>query len=182
MSFPSPAKKIGSLRQERLISMKKNKLRLREVKEEDGLLLWDWVNDGEVRRASRSSGFIPREEHLAWFRKKLQDPACSFFIAMDTEDRPVGQVRLDLNPRGEVEINVSIHFQDRGLGYGSRLIAMAVQRVFRKNSVAMVHAYIKSENKISRQAFEGAHFKLLEIKKENGIKLAHYYRVKNDKH
>ena len=66
-----------------LASMKCLPLRLKPVEEQDSKLLWKWVNDFAVRKSSFQSELIPWEEHARWLSKKLDDPQCFQFIALD---------------------------------------------------------------------------------------------------
>lgn len=131
-------------------------LRLRRVHKDDCRLLWEWANEPAVREASFSSEPIPWKEHVKWFRTKLKDPFCLFFIALD-EGEPIGQVRYDIDDK-EAVISVSLAKEVRGKGYGSQLIRLASERVLDGSVVNAIHAYIKQENEASINAFVKAGF------------------------
>lgn len=153
-------------------------LRLRQVREEDCRLLWEWANDPEVRASAFSSDPIPWEEHVQWFMHKLHESSCLLLVALDEQDIPVGQVRLDVKDDGKAEIDVSIDRGKRGLGYGSLLIDMAVEEAFRVTPIQAVHAFIKPHNEGSIRAFEKAKFKRLGTETMRGNAATHYVRGK----
>jgi RimJ/RimL family protein N-acetyltransferase len=155
-------------------------VRLRRVREDDCRLLWEWANDKEVRASAFSSNPIPWEEHVRWFMRKLQDPNCFIFVALDNEDTPLGQVRFDIVRDGEAEIDVSIDKDRRRLGYGALLLSKAVNEVFRLTSISIVHAFIKPNNEASMRAFERAGFKRLSIENVRGNVAVHYIRTRSD--
>lgn len=164
-----------------LMCLRDKELRLRHVREEDCKMLWEWVNDPEVRGAAFSSdAAIPWEDHVQWFMRKLHDANCFLFIALDNQDTPVGQVRFDVKNDDETEIGVSIDRSRREAGYGSLLINMAVEEIFRVTPVRAVHAFIKPYNEGSIRAFEKAKFKRLGMETVRGNTATHYVRVKSN--
>jgi RimJ/RimL family protein N-acetyltransferase len=163
-----------------LMHIRGDKLRLRYARESDCKLLWEWANDRETRKLSFSPDPIPWEEHVQWFTRKLLEPSCLFFIAVDREDTPVGQVRFDIDRDGKAEISVSVDRDKRGLGYGALLISKAVKEVFHLTCIRSVHAFIKPNNEASIRAFERSGFKRLNIENVRGNVAVHYIRVRGD--
>jgi UDP-2,4-diacetamido-2,4,6-trideoxy-beta-L-altropyranose hydrolase len=137
-------------------------LRLRSAAAGDARLLFEWANDPEVRAASFSSAPIPWETHSAWFEKKLGSVGSYMLIAeaMGADGRgiPCGQIRFDVRPDGEWEVDVSVAKIIRGHGLASRLIALGVQRLRQIHRDASVHAFIKPANTASVKVFERAGF------------------------
>jgi len=163
-----------------LMYLRDEKLRLRRVREDDCGLLWEWANDKEVRASAFSSDPIPWEEHVRWFMRKLQDPNCFIFVALDNEDTPLGQVRFDIVRDGEAEIDVSIDRRKRRLGYGAPLISKAVKEVFGVTPIRTVHAFIKPNNEASMRAFERAGFKRLGVENVRENIALHYILRQSD--
>jgi len=163
-----------------LMCLRGEKLRLRPARQDDCKLLWEWANEREVRASAFSSDPIPWEEHVRWFMRKLHDPRCFLFIAVDNEDTPLGQVRFDIVRDGEAEIDVSIDRDKRGLGYGALLLSKAVKEVIRVTHIRAVHAFIKPNNEASMRAFERAGFKRLSIENVRGNVAVHYIRTRSD--
>lgn len=165
-----------------VLRMRGMRLRLRPVVADDCRLLWDWANDPEVRAASFSSPAIPWDDHVAWFAGKLQDPHCFHFIAQESEHTCIGQVRFETRATGEADIHVSIARHRRRSGYGSLLIALAVDELFRVTPIRAVHAFIKPENTGSIKAFEHAEFCCTGVETIHGCTALHYLRVYDDHH
>jgi len=155
-------------------------LRLRQVREEDLELLWEWANDREVRTAAFSPEPIPWEEHVQWFRRKLREPTCFLFIALDDQNTPIGQVRFEIDEGEDANIDVSIDRSKRRSGHGALLISKAVEEVFRVAPVETVHAFIKPHNEGSIRAFEKAGFRKLGIENVKRNAAMHYVRSRND--
>jgi spore coat polysaccharide biosynthesis predicted glycosyltransferase SpsG/RimJ/RimL family protein N-acetyltransferase len=132
-------------------------LRLRRVHPDDCRLIWERANEPTTRAASFSAGPIPWEQHRIWFAAKLNDPCCYFFVALDSEEQPVGQVRLDVNG-AEAVISLSLAGCIQGLGYGPQVIRLGVQELFKSRPVERVNAFIRTENTRSRLAFLKAGF------------------------
>lgn len=136
-----------------VMAMRGDPLRLRTVETEDCRLLWEWANDPDVRAVSFSSATIPWPDHLRWFHAKLQDAHRLFFVATDTDDIPVGQVRYDLED-GHAVISISLDRRQRSKGYGSALLRLAAHALFATTTHSTIHAYVKPENQASVRAFE----------------------------
>jgi len=152
--------------------MKNETLKLRPVKKNDCRLLWEWANDPEVRKSAYDSAHIPWETHLQWFEEKLDDSRCFQYIASDSNDIPVGQVRFDVKGP-EAEIDVSIQKKMRGLNYGSLLIRTGLEKLVRSVKIKAVNAFVKIENKASIHAFLKSGFEDLGEKTIKGCPSRH---------
>jgi RimJ/RimL family protein N-acetyltransferase len=132
-------------------------LHLRPVRAEDCRLIWEWANEPATRAASFTTEPIPWEQHRAWFAAKLDDPHCLFFIALDAEGQPIGQVRLDVDGT-EAVISVGLAGRYQGLGSGPKVIRQAVRALFASRPAERVVAFIRAENTASYRAFVKAGF------------------------
>lgn len=131
---------------------------MRNVKRNDCRLLWKWVNDPAVRKASYKSDFIPLEEHMEWFKKHLKDSNSYHFIASDMNGEPLGQVRFDLKNTG-LEVAISIAPEKRGMGYAPLIIRKGLMELKKKlPDFKTVTAFIKLDNTASLRSFEKARF------------------------
>lgn len=130
-------------------------------------MLWEWANDPQVRTASFSMDSIPWERHLEWFRSKMDDPRCIFWIPMIGEGIPVGQVRFDIRDV-EAEISVSIDHEFRGRGYGCMVILRSSEELFGMTKVALIHAYVKPGNLLSIRAFKKAGYQYIGLERISG--------------
>ena len=130
---------------------------LRRAKQDDCRMLWQWANDIEVRRQSFSTEAIEWEEHVSWFRRKMNDADCLIYVAVDSQDRPVGAVRFAI-AEGKATISASLDPMFRGMGLGRDLIAQGCRLFFQERPVSEIHALVKPENDVSLRAFESAGF------------------------
>ena len=140
----------------------------------DSELLWQWVNDPEVREASFSKEPIAWQEHQAWFARKLKDPNTLMLIGENDEGRPIGQFRLEWQSAADGTIDVSIAPGLRRAGYGHQLIEQSVRRVFAMTATERVHAFIRQENHASIRSFERAGFSRVAEKQVHGSAAFHY--------
>lgn len=147
-------------------------LALRRASESDCALLWEWVNDPDVRASAFRSEVIPYEKHRQWFSAKLGDSLCFQFIALDIHNTPIGQVRFDVK-NGEAEVDVSIARNQRGKGYSSSLIRKSVQELQRMTTTHTVHAFVKPENETSLNAFQRTGFTRLSLEMVKGHHAIH---------
>jgi UDP-2,4-diacetamido-2,4,6-trideoxy-beta-L-altropyranose hydrolase len=162
-----------------LMHMRGERLRLRRIQETDCKLLWEWANDPEVRLFAFSSEPIPWDTHVGWLTERLQKPDAFFFIALDDQDVPVGQVRFDIN-ESKAQIDVSIDKGKRGFGYSPILIERGVEELFRRTPVKEIHAFVKLTNQSSIRAFEKAKFERVGIKLVENNETLHYVVKKYD--
>jgi UDP-2,4-diacetamido-2,4,6-trideoxy-beta-L-altropyranose hydrolase len=135
--------------------LKNDALWLRTVQAEDCRLLWEWANDPYVRAVSFASDAIAWESHQAWFRARLKDPHCVFYLALDHEDTPQAQVRYDCEG-DQAMVSISVDQRGRGKGHGTIALRQSSHRLFVSTPVTTIHAYIKTSNVASIRAFEKA--------------------------
>jgi len=152
-------------------------LRLRSAVESDCKLLWDWVNDADVRAASFSSDPVAWETHKTWFANKINSSDSDIFIAGDEDGKAVGLFRVDWISSHEGEIAITVSREHRGSGYGAALIALGSARALASRPEGSLHAFMKVENLPSRLAFERAGFLSLGEETVKGHRVLHYIRV-----
>jgi RimJ/RimL family protein N-acetyltransferase len=133
-------------------------MKLRNAKIDDAKLLYEWVNDPEVRSMSFSTKPIEWESHKAWFEQKINDKKVKIFIAMKNDNEPVGQIRFEIidNSYAEVGIHVKNCYRNRGIGW--KIIEMGTNHFFDISSVTSIYATIKITNERSKYAFLKAGF------------------------
>ena len=141
-----------------LMRMRGQGIRLRRVREEDGRLIWEWANDPSVRAVSFSSQPIYWEQHLKWFQSKLNDPDCIFYVVLNEQDVPIGQVRYDVNG-SEAVVSISLGSSFRGKGYGDQMIELSSRKLFKVLGAQSIHSYVKMGNESSVKMFLEAGFK-----------------------
>ena len=148
-------------------------LRLRRVEEKDCRLLWEWANDPDVRAVSFSTEPIPWEQHVTWFKSKLADPNAVLYLASDSENVPVGQVRYQINT-AEAVVSIDLAAGFRGKGLGGMALAMATEALFDTTKVAVVHAYVKPDNEPSMKLFHNAKFTRRGVASVQGRPAVHF--------
>lgn len=133
-------------------------LKIRSATDEDCRLLWEWVNDPEVRALAFESNPITWEAHIAWFRRKRFGENSYMYVVMDQDDCPIGQVRFDVQADGRAETDISIAREQCGRGYGVEALRIACAHLFRTAPVRWIVAHMKPDNAASIRAFEKAGF------------------------
>jgi len=158
---------------ERIINaMYCKRLFLRKASMEDCELLFQWVNDPDARRSAFRSDPIEFNEHSRWYGKKLNDTNFIQYIAIDQDEKAVGQVRFDIK-NGEAEVDVSVAPKYRGRGYGTCIIKKGVNNVLKSIKITTFHAKIKSYNQASIKSFQQANFAIHGSLIINGHKAIH---------
>lgn len=131
-------------------------LKIRPALPEDCERVWKWANDPSVRAVSFLRESITWEDHIRWFQERMNRPY--FYIAIDHNDLPIGQVRFD-QKETETVISVIVDRDFRNRGYGDALIRMGCEEMFLQSNARAIHAYVKLDNKASKRAFIRAGFK-----------------------
>ena len=140
----------------------KNNFSLRMAKADDALAIFNLSNDGIVRNNSFNSEKIEWGSHLKWFKEKLDDKNCVFFV-FNSSNRFNGQIRFDIDPnKKEALASISLIKTMRGLGLSSFILNKSIDKLLRiHKDVKSIKAYIKKENTPSIKAFKNAGFKFL---------------------
>lgn len=133
-------------------------IRLRPARAGDCEMLWHWANEPETRAASFSTNEIPWQDHVGWFTKKIADPKTFFWIGLDSEDVPVGYLRIEERD-GRHILSVGVDTGKRGKGYAKELVRQGAQRFFSRCPGATIDAYVKPENEASAKLFRSAGFR-----------------------
>ncbi|MEH2258806.1 UDP-2,4-diacetamido-2,4,6-trideoxy-beta-L-altropyranose hydrolase [Nostoc sp.] len=132
-------------------------LKLRCACREDCRLLWEWSNDPEVRAVSFCTKSIPWKDHIQWFQSRLYSQNSIFYIGVDINDVPIGQIRYDIEGDKAI-ISISIDKKFRYQGYSQNLINLGCKQIFFDYKIKRIYAYIKPDNKVSIKAFDKAGF------------------------
>lgn len=129
------------------------KLFLRYAHQDDGMFLFELVNDRECRANAFDSHEITIEEHLLWLDNTLHSGTKKQYILMDGT-LAVGQGRLEMNGNA-CRISYSIIPERRGYGYGKRLILL-LGNAFLKDFPNCNYCYgeVKKKNVASQKIFE----------------------------
>jgi RimJ/RimL family protein N-acetyltransferase len=148
---------------------------IREDTINDAKILFDWANDLETRDNSFNSEIIDWNNHIRWFKNKLNDPASIIYI-LHTNEKPVGVVRFEVNETTIIGVTVTPNC--RGMGLGTEILKTACN-TFWKNNTDSILAYIKKGNIASLRVFEKAGFIFLREDNVNNIKCLILKATKN---
>ncbi len=130
---------------------------LRPAAPEDVDLLFRWTNDPTVRANAFSTDPIPYENHVAWFRGRLENPDCWIYIGMKQE-KPVGVIRVERiqdAPQAGL-ISYSVDRDARGQGIGTELLQQICRQDLEMDGIRVLAGQVKLENVPSQRAFEKA--------------------------
>ena len=133
-------------------------LTIRHATEADSRLYWEWANDPIVRTSSFTPAPIPWEDHVAWFEARLGSPSSVMYIVSNELKQPVGQVRFDTRPDGDLEIGISLAAPFRGRRLSRQVLGEACRAIRRDRARARIWAHVRPENQASLAAFLAAGF------------------------
>lgn len=132
--------------------MNSDMLYLRRANRSDMDLLFEWVNDEEVRWNAFNSHIITYEEHTTWFNRIMNDPNQAQYILMLSE-KPVGQIRLTIEDSA-AEIDYSISNVARGCGFGGAIIGLVKEQVKKDYPlIRKLTGVVKTSNAASYRCF-----------------------------
>jgi RimJ/RimL family protein N-acetyltransferase len=159
------------------------RLRVRPAVAGDADLLLDWVNDPEARAASLTPGLIERAGHVRWLEGILTSNRAGLWIGMAGDasaERPVGQVRVVVDERGDGEVSVSVAAEARGRGLGLPLLEAGIAAADAALPVATFVAHVRPENAASRRLFLRAGFTSTRTIVRHGIEVLEFRRAATD--
>lgn len=122
---------------------------LRDATKDDALLLFDWVNDKDVRLNSIDQDNVIWENHLIWFEKKINSKDTFIYILTDGKIN-YGQIRID-NHNDWWTIDYSIDVNNRGKGFGSLIVNLLIEKCknynfkafVKKSNLSSIHVFVK---------------------------------------
>src|SRR6185436_6613216 len=117
----------------------KDNLHFRFANESDVDLYFKWANDSLVRENSFNQKLISYEDHVKWFKSKLASNDCLFYLFLNEENVPVGQVRIDKND--EIVVGITVDEKFRGKSLGVEMLKMACSDFLSKKPDSTIVAY-----------------------------------------
>lgn len=132
-------------------------LRVRPADAGDADLLLAWANDPATRAVSLHTAPIGRDEHVRWLAGVLADARSGVWIGLHG-DRPVGQVRVQLDDHGNGEVSISVAAEERGRGLAGPLLDAGLAAAAAALPVTTFVAHVRPDNEPSRRLFAGAGF------------------------
>ncbi|MGB0383332.1 MAG: UDP-2,4-diacetamido-2,4,6-trideoxy-beta-L-altropyranose hydrolase [Ardenticatenaceae bacterium] len=131
--------------------------RIRAAGFQDAELLWQWANDPIVRANSFHPEAIPLDEHIEWYKRKVESPETRIFI-LELNRVPVAQIRYDRVDAETAKIGFSVLYEYRGKGLGTRLLVMTSTLACQELNVKRLKGVVFTSNKASARAFTKAGF------------------------
>lgn len=123
------------------------------VQPDDIHLLFEWVNDPEVRHNSFCQHEILYKEHEEWFTNMLASDHCDIYIFL-VDEKPAGQFRFTFE-ENEVYFGYCLSKEYRGKGLGTKMVEIALQQVRKSNHpVTKMIARVKYNNVASNKIFQ----------------------------
>lgn len=139
-----------------IIHSKLNSLSIRRMNMADKDLIFEWANDPVTRHNSFNISSITEKEHHNWFVRKLDDPDASYFIAL-WQGQEAGFIRFD-REEDYTLIGINIAPTHRRKKLSSPILKMACRYYALDADSSLILAYIRSDNVVSKRAFEKAGF------------------------
>jgi UDP-2,4-diacetamido-2,4,6-trideoxy-beta-L-altropyranose hydrolase len=133
-------------------------LLMRPVSADDSDLVLQWANDPGTRQYAFSMAAIGRDEHAAWFAKRLANPEVVFLIAQTEHGVALGQVRFERQEDGTWDLSYLVAPAFRGRGVGGRLLRSAIEVLTQLHPSAVVVGLVKRENEASMRIFQALGF------------------------
>ncbi|WP_052207592.1 bifunctional UDP-2,4-diacetamido-2,4,6-trideoxy-beta-L-altropyranose hydrolase/GNAT family N-acetyltransferase [Sinomonas humi] len=121
----------------------------------DAAQLFHWRNDPSVRAASRSTGELQWDGHVAWLERALQRPDVVLLLA-EAEGLAAGTVRFDAHGDRDWEVSITLAPPARGRGIARTILNKAEERFRRDHPEATLHAVMRTSNEPSYRLFVGA--------------------------
>ncbi len=129
---------------------------LRLANKDDVYKLYEWQSHKSTRQYSRNTETPTWNKHVLWFKSKIEDAKCIFYIII-CNSKPTGYVRLDQleSKKLEYEISIAISPTMRGCGLGKEAINLL--KYIHRNECLV--ATVLEGNEKSHKLFQEAKFK-----------------------
>jgi RimJ/RimL family protein N-acetyltransferase len=140
-----------------LKKIQKQNLVLRKTHIKDAELLFNWVNEKDVRENSFETSIIEWKDHMKWLEKKLKTKNVFMLIA-EINNIPVGQIRFEKYNSSYI-IDYSINENHRGQGIGGKILKEGIKFIQLTVDLPIIFsAKVKSKNIASKIIFEKLQF------------------------
>ncbi len=146
-------------------------IKLRKAVIEDSKMILDWRNESTTIPWMGSAQALSFDEHNNWFRKVISDPNCIFFI-IESNFKPVGQIRFHLDSSNNNSARVSINITQKMHGKGIASIAFSKGNIFVKEIgfASKIFAHVRQDNIGSIKAMENAGYEKTGNIEKHGVK------------
>jgi UDP-2,4-diacetamido-2,4,6-trideoxy-beta-L-altropyranose hydrolase len=130
-----------------------NKIKLKRASEQELDITYSWAADPKVRAHSFSKHQITKEEHSAWFLRKISDKNCEYLVFFKNE-RAIGSVRFDIE-KEKARISYLLDPAFHGQGLGTIILQKALEYLYFSSpqKPELVYGEVFQENHSSLQTF-----------------------------
>jgi RimJ/RimL family protein N-acetyltransferase len=140
----------------------------------DARYVWTVNNDPSVRAQSLRTDDIPWDDHVGWYRGKLESPDCGFLIGLE-RDKPVGVARFDVS-EGEATVSIAVSPEHQSRGVGKRLVEIVTRLALARPDVGLAVAYTRRTNLASQRVFLGNGYRCAGSPEMSGIEMFRFVR------
>jgi RimJ/RimL family protein N-acetyltransferase len=119
----------------------------------DAAILLTWRNNPITRKFSINSEPIPDNQHLEWFKARLERTHFEPFFLYEVEFKAIGMIRFDFASGTANKFD--------GNGFGRKILNLACATLFDLNPDYTIVASVHKQNFVSQKLFAGAGFELL---------------------
>ena len=135
---------------------------LREVRESDIPIIFEWLNDYQLRISSAPYRPVSWPEHVKWVTARLQNGSETFFVIV-LEERPIGVVNLSSldshNRSAEFSIRIG-DSSDQGKGYGTQAVQLLIDFCWRDLNLHRLSLTVFSDNSRAISSYKKTGFEL----------------------
>ena len=128
-------------------------MQLRKAIFDDWKMLLDWRNDPTTRLNSFEQGEVSEQTHKIWFDKSLSNSNREIYILEDNSI-PVGSIRSDVVDPGKYILSWNIDPNQRGKGYGTKILEIYLQDKTGKFIAEIKPENIASIKMVQKNGFE----------------------------
>jgi UDP-2,4-diacetamido-2,4,6-trideoxy-beta-L-altropyranose hydrolase len=131
---------------------------IRRVQPGDLEMVFEWINDPEVRLQSYNQQPVAMDDHRNWFNAKVSGQPCYYYI-IHAEKGDMGQIRFTISG-SEATLGFLVAPGYRGMGWGSVILKKGIKRLLADAPhVRQIIGYVKRSNPASQKSFLKCNFK-----------------------
>lgn len=156
-----------------------SKVDIRAMVAGDAEMVLRWRNNPFIVARSTSQRGVPRDEHVRWVGRVINDPCCLCLIIL-VDGAPAGHMRFDrADDRAVVTVYLLEQFTGRGAGVHA-LTEGAHLAFARWPDLNAIDAFVRLDNGAARKAFRRAGFAPTEVTADGHEKFALTSPTTND--
>ena len=130
---------------------------IRKACKKDLKLLWNWVNDIDVRSNSLNPEIVSITTHKEWFKKRIRSNDTLIYI-LESNGIPFSQIRFDRITQNEAEIDISVAKEFRSKGLGTLTLVQTKLKAIEQLGIFLLTGVVRESNIGSCKTFINAGF------------------------